>query len=576
MKKDKLLILMKNQKDCKLLREMLNEYYDILSLDQLSSLQEIDLIITDYYFYSNQNQLISRIIEKQRPLLLPLLVVSRKEKFKFDEQKLISNLNEIIKIPISKSVLLKKIKKLLELRFYSKQAEKKYDLIVQNSPVGIIVVNSGTLRYSNPYTAEILGGEIETLINSNSKLKALILESNSELKNYELQLQSGTRKVWLLINSKEMPYQEADTWIYIIKDITEQKEKEEKIKYMLYHDDLTNLYNRRFLSDNLLGTSEILTCNAAGIIVLDINNLKLINETFDNQLGDQIIIKISKIIESATNAGDFLLRTGGDEFLIILPDKNLLETEAVMEKIKQKSEEKYEEKIQLSIGAGAAVSDNIQANLTAVIDKATENMYLNKLTENYSIKSHIIKSMLVTLQVKSFETEDHASRMDTLAILLGKKAGLSRYQLDELSMLAKLHDIGKVAIPESILKKAEKLDQEEFNLVKTHPEIGYRIVKTVPHLNEVAEGVLAHHERWDGQGYPQGLKKEEIPLIARIITIIDSFDVMTNERSYKKAYSIKYSLTELEHCAGSQFDPELVDLFLTEVVNEVFTQLNLV
>lgn len=572
MKNDTILLIIKSTKNIKLLKDMLGPKYRILKSNEITDASDVDLIITDHYSYLNNEKLISKIIKAQQPLLLPIIVVTKNKRLSFEQHN--NHLLDIIKIPVPKNIILKRVSKLLELRFYSKQAENKFDLIVENSPVGILVVESGKIKYTNPYLAEIFGHKLEKMIESDQELSQLLLRSNKELKNYEFKFISNDSKKWILINSKTMPYQNSNSWVYIIKEITAQKQREQEIKYMLYHDDLTDLYNRKYLNDNLLTNPAELSVVKTGFIALDINNLKLINDNFSSDFGDQIIIGVSQIIQSLTSNKDFLFRVGGDEFLIILPDKNLIETEKMMEKIKIEFEKMFGDNLQLSIGSGAAVKKKNEEDMVKVIEKATQNMYINKLTEEHSIKSHIIKSMLKTLQVKSFETEDHASRMESLAIKLGKKVGLNRKKLDELAMLAKLHDIGKVAIPESILKKTGRLNEEEFNLIKTHPEIGYRIVESIPHLIKVAEGILSHHERWDGNGYPQGLKEDNIPLIARIITIIDSFDVMTNERAYKKAYSVEYSVEELKRCSGTQFDPSLVDIFINEILSEELSLIN--
>jgi diguanylate cyclase (GGDEF)-like protein/PAS domain S-box-containing protein len=572
-KNDTIFLIIKSTKDIKLLKDMLGPKYQILESNEITDTIEVDLIITDHYSYLNNEKMISDIIKEQQPLLLPVLVVTKNKRLSF-EQQFNNHLLDIIKIPVPRNIILKRVSRLLELRFYSKQAENKFDLIVENSPVGILVVESGKIKYANPYLIEIFGHKFEQIVESDQELSLLLLRTNKELKNYKFKFSSNDSEKWILINSKTMPYQNSDSWVYIIKEITAQKQREQEIEYMLYHDDLTDLYNRKYLNDNLLNNPGELSAVETGFLALDINNLKLINDNFSSDFGDEIIIGVSQIIKSLTSNKDFLFRVGGDEFLIILPNKNLIETEKMMEKIKIKSEKMFGDDLQLSIGSGAAVKKRNDEDMVKVIEKATQNMYINKLTEDHSIKSHIIKSMLKTLQVKSFETEDHASRMDNLAIKLGEKAGLNRKKLDELAMLAKLHDIGKVAIPESILKKPGRLNEEEFNLIKTHPEIGYRIVESIPNLIKVAEGILSHHERWDGNGYPQGLKENNIPLIARIITIIDSFDVMTNERAYKKAYSVEYAVEELKRCSGTQFDPTLADMFINEILSEELSLIN--
>jgi HD-GYP domain-containing protein (c-di-GMP phosphodiesterase class II) len=156
--------------------------------------------------------------------------------------------------------------------------------------------------------------------------------------------------------------------------------------------------------------------------------------------------------------------------------------------------------------------------------------------------------------------------MKEMALVLGVSLKLRENKLNELSLLSALHDIGKIAIPDEILMKKGKLTDEEWIIIKRHPEVGYNISGSSPHLIPIADAVLAHHEWWNGSGYPRGLKGEDIPLTSRIISIIDAYDVMTHERSYKKAVSRQDALEELRRCAGTQFDPSLVEIF-TQIVN---------
>ena len=149
-----------------------------------------------------------------------------------------------------------------------------------------------------------------------------------------------------------------------------------------------------------------------------------------------------------------------------------------------------------------------------------------------------------------------------MAVKIGKYLGLEMSRIDELKIAADLHDIGKIGISEEILLKPGKLTEDEYKIIKTHSEKGYRIIKASSELKEVAESVLYHHERLDGRGYPIGLKGEEIPLLSRIISVCDSYDVMTSDRVYKKAMSKEDAIEELKRCSGTQFDPSLVKVFI--------------
>lgn len=174
----------------------------------------------------------------------------------------------------------------------------------------------------------------------------------------------------------------------------------------------------------------------------------------------------------------------------------------------------------------------------------------------------MVKKLLKSLSKKSYESDDHILRMVEYSDLLGRKIGLDADQLIELCLLANFHDIGEITISKDILVKPEKLTQEEWKKIKKHPKEGYNIINSVNDFSFAADKVLYHHEHWDGNGYPEGVKGKKIPLLSRIIAIVDAYEVMTNERPYSPAKSKQEALSELKKHAGSQFDPELVELFV--------------
>ena len=344
---------------------------------------------------------------------------------------------------------------------------------------------------------------------------------------------------------------------------------EDKFKYLIYHDKLTGVYNREFL-DQFFKQLEEKDFFPISFIVGNLDSLKIINKKYGRKYGDQVIIETAKILEDLIDKNDYLIRIDGDEFLIIMLNKNLNKIDSLLEKIDNFINKKVIKTQKISIGLGSAIYSEPTQNIENVLSKALSNMHLNKLSKSESTKNQVIESMVNTLEAKSYETNAHAERMGKLAVRLGKRVNLSKRELDELKLLADLHDIGKVAIPESILKKPTNLTKEEFEIIKKHPQTGFDIVNAIPELYNVAKGVLAHHERWDGEGYPYGLKENEIPILARIITIVDSFDVMINKRSYKEAYTYNYAIKELKKCAGSQFDPMLIEEFLKLIINKPF------
>jgi diguanylate cyclase (GGDEF)-like protein/PAS domain S-box-containing protein len=352
--------------------------------------------------------------------------------------------------------------------------------------------------------------------------------------------------------------------VMVFRDVSKDKEQSDQIRFLSYHDSLTGLYNRRYIEENMkkLDTAENLPIS---VIMGDVNGLKITNDVFGHEAGDTLLRNVAETLEKNCRKDDLIARWGGDEFVIFMPGTSLTTAEEIIQRIKSNYDPLDGNTLHLSLSLGCAAKETMEKDIRTAMQEAEEYMYHQKLLDGKSYRNAIINTLLATLYEKSIETEEHAKRLETFCHAIGQKLQLSSKEMDELSLLAILHDIGKVGISQNILQKPARLTPAEWEEMKRHPEIGYRIAQTTPELAIVADYILSHHERWDGKGYPRGLKGEEIPLLCRILAVTDAYDAMTKDRVYRNAMSKAEAILELEQNAGTQFDPAIVSLFIETV-----------
>lgn len=352
--------------------------------------------------------------------------------------------------------------------------------------------------------------------------------------------------------------------VLVFRDVTEAHARENRIKFLSYRDALTGLYNRAFFEEELkrLDTEHYYPLT---LIMADLDGLKLINDVFGHQRGDQALVKVAQLIKESCRDTDTASRWGGDEFVVLLPSTTEDVGQRICDRIKEGCSHLTVADTRLSISLGCASKTHKHQKWSDVLKRAEDTMYKGKLLGERSYRSTILASIKNTLFAKSYETEEHGDRLGIFCREIGQAMGLSSVQIDELEVLAMLHDIGKIGIDDRILQKPGKLTEAEWDVMRTHPEIGFRIAHTVPELINIADYILAHHERWDGKGYPRGLAGEEIPLQARILSVVDAYDAMTQDRPYRKALSEAEAVEELAKNAGTQFDPAIVEIFLGSV-----------
>ena len=354
--------------------------------------------------------------------------------------------------------------------------------------------------------------------------------------------------------------------VVVFRDITERKERRKKILYLSYHDQLTNLYNRRFYEEEIKRLD--IEINLPMTIVMgDVNGLKLVNDSFGHAMGDELLKKVADVITKGCRADDIIARLGGDEFVIILPKTDAFEAEQIIKRITDLALSEKVGLIDISISFGYETKTNKQEDIQEILKNAEDHMYTSKIFESPSMRGKTINAIIKALYEKNTREEQHSRRVSRLCEGMGKVLSLSERGIEELKAVGLLHDIGKIAIDECILNKPGKFTDDEWKEIKRHSEIGYRILNTVNDMSAMAQYVLFHHERWDGTGYPKGLKGEEIPLQSRIIAVADAYDAMSSERSYRSALPEAIVIEELQKNSGLQFDPDLVKLFIDKILD---------
>lgn len=345
--------------------------------------------------------------------------------------------------------------------------------------------------------------------------------------------------------------------------------KDAQLRFHSMHDQLTGLYNRTYFESELSkleGSREY----PLTIITADLDGLKLINDTMGHKQGDELIKSCARVLQKPLRKSDILARVGGDEFAIILPQTDEEAGNKIVSCIRSAVDNHNHDHGHppLSVSLGVASSLGPEKSLDNCFNEADGIMYKDKLYRSASARGQIVGALLAALAERDYIAEGHADRLQYLCAKLARKVELPAQRFSELALLAQVHDLGKVGIPDNILNKEGLLTDEEWDIMRQHPEKGFRIARSSPDLTSVADLILRHHEKWDGTGYPLGLKGEEIPIECRILAIVDAYDAMTNDRPYSRAKSRDEAVAELEKCAGTQFDAELVEKFLQVLTEE--------
>ncbi len=377
-----------------------------------------------------------------------------------------------------------------------------------------------------------------------------------------------------------------------------EREHRDKMTYLAIMDGLTEVYNHRYFQEalkNYINEAKIKNYPVS-LALIDIDCFKSYNDLYGHQAGDRILKEIAFILKTNIRESDILARYGGEEFAIIMPktdEKQALEIAERLRNIIDKYRFQGEENLpnsNLTISIGVSCYPDKAKSLNDLINSTDDALYRAKFfnknrVETYrsvleELKEEIddkhfdliasIKTLISVINAKDRYTYAHTERVVMLCELVAKELNFSEQDSKTLKYGAYLHDIGKIHISEEILNKKMPLSEEEWNILKQHPQNGVNIIKPIESLSNVIPLILHHHERYDGLGYPSQLKGEEIPYLARVLTVVDSFDAMTSDRPYRRGKSFDEAIEEIKLCSGTQFDPQIASSFIRILLSRRF------
>lgn len=348
----------------------------------------------------------------------------------------------------------------------------------------------------------------------------------------------------------------------ILTDMTEQAKSREQLEFLSTHDPLTGLFNRNY-ADKWMSDYRKRAFAPLSMIMADMNGLKLVNDVFGHMKGDEMILRACSLIRRTFGEDAVCVRWGGDEFLILLPGADEGECARQIERLQEACGRSAADPIQVSMAVGWATMTSPLDDEHQLFLQAEKIMYKTKLTDSRNIRKKLIQEITETMYARGIEDRDHVRRIAQLAEAFAERLRLftDGFQHSLIDLLAQLHDVGNIAIPEEVYRTQSRLNEDQWEWVRTHSEIGYRLAYS---LGEpaLAEAILSLHENWNGKGYPYGLQGEQIPLLSRLFAIVDAYDVMLHDQPYRRAMSREAALEEIERQAGAQFDPRLAKAFV--------------
>jgi diguanylate cyclase (GGDEF)-like protein len=321
------------------------------------------------------------------------------------------------------------------------------------------------------------------------------------------------------------------------------------------------LYNRRFFEEELRRVDTLRNLPVS-VIIGDVNNLKLANDVFGHTYGDMLLKRLAQVLKRVCRADDIISRWGGDEFSLLLPKTGLAEARQIVSRIREEFSKERIKAVRGSISMGTAAKTGMEESTLDLINKAEEEMYLNKIVEHSEVMKGTLQTIVQLLHDNSLREKEHAARVSQLCASFGKKLNMTEDEVKRLRDAGFLHDIGKVVLDSKLLENNYQPTTREWDEIKRHPVVGYRILNAFDDMLDLAQIVLAHQERWDGTGYPKGLKREEIPKASRIIALAESYERKRSGAGNMAPLGKDEALEAIRQEEGKHFDPALTDLFV--------------
>lgn len=466
-------------------------------------------------------------------------------------------------------------------------AEKRFRSLFEQAQIGICYLETdGSFINTNDYfnqmfqytrdelmSLNIRDLDDKTEYNQNYALTQLLNDQYAVDHTVEKPLlrKDGTT-FWANISVSRIRFNQEDIYMSTVIDISERKKAEEMMHYLNYHDQTTGLNNRQYYESHIEKV-DVEGNYPLTLIKIDINGMKLINDAFGYEMGDTLVKKVVSLIKPIVYNSDMFCRFGGSDFLIVYTKVQKPYIDIIMAQINHMMTNETIQNIKVSVSSAYAVKSSSEEDLNLVLKKAEMRLSREKLIDTSSMLSRTIEIIMNSLYEKNSREMEHSKRVSYWCEKIAQRMNLDSHIVSKLRIAGLMHDIGKIGIPDSILDKPDRLTEEEFNLIRKHSEVGYRILSAANEFSEIADYILAHHERWDGMGYPKGLKGSEIPIYARIISVADSFDAMTSDRAYRKAMSFQQAKQEIIKFSSVQFDPSVVKVFL-EIIDSDTPSIN--